>query len=160
MSADYEHPNTNPPLTPRRLPAPPKETRRISRPLPKVPRALACKQCGTSITSHSALLPESAVSRLSDVCPPFTSPNLSLRYLQIHDHFEGSWAKHYCSQICEFYDMTNAAERWWLILISGQIQRCSFKTCSTTYGDRRSYYARNHLCNVHDLPRLEDSSRP
>ncbi|KAF5322553.1 hypothetical protein D9619_001776 [Psilocybe cf. subviscida] len=61
MSADYDHSTMNTPPTPRRLPAPPNESRRISRPLPKVPRALACKQCGTSITSHSSILPESAI---------------------------------------------------------------------------------------------------
>ncbi|KDR75878.1 hypothetical protein GALMADRAFT_248617 [Galerina marginata CBS 339.88] len=47
--------------TPRRLPAPPQQAKRISRPLPRIPRALACKKCSTSITSHNSLLPQSAM---------------------------------------------------------------------------------------------------
>lgn len=50
---------------PRRLPLPPTpESKRISRPLPKIPqlaRPLACKQCNTCITSDNFLLPQSAV---------------------------------------------------------------------------------------------------
>ncbi|KIM40115.1 hypothetical protein M413DRAFT_446269 [Hebeloma cylindrosporum] len=46
---------------PRRLPAPPKSSKRISRPLPKIPRALVCKGCGTCITSHNVLLPASSI---------------------------------------------------------------------------------------------------
>ncbi|KAF9462406.1 hypothetical protein BDZ94DRAFT_1261292 [Collybia nuda] len=45
----------------RRLPIPPRPIRPNSRPLPKIPRALACKQCRTCITSSSALLPSSAI---------------------------------------------------------------------------------------------------
>lgn len=48
--------------TPRRLPATPQQSKRASRPLPKIPRALVCKQCATCITSHNFLLPSSAVS--------------------------------------------------------------------------------------------------
>ncbi|CAA7261603.1 unnamed protein product [Cyclocybe aegerita] len=49
--------------TPRKLPAPPlaQESKRVSRPLPRIPRALVCKQCGTCITSHNVLLPTSAI---------------------------------------------------------------------------------------------------
>ncbi|KAF9531666.1 hypothetical protein CPB83DRAFT_848538 [Crepidotus variabilis] len=54
--------------SPRRLPLPPTsiESRRISRPLPKIPpakitRGLVCKQCGTCITSHNAIFPPSSM---------------------------------------------------------------------------------------------------
>ncbi|KAF8906518.1 hypothetical protein CPB84DRAFT_1769978 [Gymnopilus junonius] len=49
------------PSVPRRLPAPPQQSKRISRPLPKIPRALACKQCTTCITSQNFVLPQSAI---------------------------------------------------------------------------------------------------
>lgn len=47
---------------PRRLPPVPRSARPTSRPLPQVPRALACKQCRTCITSSKVLLPPTAVS--------------------------------------------------------------------------------------------------
>ncbi|KAF9071740.1 hypothetical protein BDP27DRAFT_1197273, partial [Rhodocollybia butyracea] len=51
--------------SPRRLPSVPVEkpsrTRPTSRPLPPVPRSLACKQCMTVITSISLLLPLEAI---------------------------------------------------------------------------------------------------
>ena len=46
----------------RKLPAVPVESRRISRPLPKIPRALICKKCGTCISSYNVLFPLSSVS--------------------------------------------------------------------------------------------------
>ncbi|KAF8161109.1 hypothetical protein B0H34DRAFT_746758 [Crassisporium funariophilum] len=46
---------------PRKLPAVPLESRRISRPLPTIPRALICKKCSTCITSHNVLLPLSSI---------------------------------------------------------------------------------------------------
>ncbi|KAF9566749.1 hypothetical protein CPC08DRAFT_703718 [Agrocybe pediades] len=51
---------------PRRLPLPPttQDSKRTSRPLPKIPRLprpLACKQCHTCITSDNFLLPQSAI---------------------------------------------------------------------------------------------------
>ncbi|KAJ3814561.1 hypothetical protein EV368DRAFT_49956 [Lentinula lateritia] len=49
-----------PPGSPRRLPSVPKE-RPSSRPLPPIPRALACKECMTVITSISLLLPLEAI---------------------------------------------------------------------------------------------------
>ncbi|KAF9475534.1 yippee-domain-containing protein [Pholiota conissans] len=69
MSAEYSnYPSTSrlsPNPNPRRLPAPPtitsKDAKRTSRPLPKIPRALVCKQCGTCITSHNVLLPSSSI---------------------------------------------------------------------------------------------------
>ncbi|KAJ6625619.1 hypothetical protein B0H10DRAFT_2002340 [Mycena sp. CBHHK59/15] len=45
---------------PRRLPSVPR-VRSLSRPLPPIPRPLACKQCKTCITSCNALLPPSAI---------------------------------------------------------------------------------------------------
>ena len=48
--------------TMRKLPAVPVESRRVSRPLPKIPRALICKKCGTYISSYNVLLPLSSVS--------------------------------------------------------------------------------------------------
>ncbi|KAJ3724521.1 hypothetical protein EV361DRAFT_624892 [Lentinula raphanica] len=48
------------PGSPRRLPTLPKE-RPTSRPLPPIPRALACKRCMTTITSISLLLPLEAI---------------------------------------------------------------------------------------------------
>lgn len=73
---------------PRRLPSvPPKpspssvESRRISRPLPKIPRALTCKQCQAVITSHNVLLPSSQVRIIFPLpiptcshLPPATTP--------------------------------------------------------------------------------------
>jgi hypothetical protein len=64
------------PTPPRRLPSVPAssraslspsvvESRRSSRPLPKIPRALTCKLCQAVITSHNVLLP------LSQVCLDF-----------------------------------------------------------------------------------------
>jgi hypothetical protein len=51
-----------PPSSPRRLPSVPSgHTRPTSRPLPPIPRALACKQCMTAITSISSLLPLEAI---------------------------------------------------------------------------------------------------
>jgi len=47
--------------TPRKLPAVPVESRCISRPLPKIPRALVCKKCGTYISSYNVLLPLSSI---------------------------------------------------------------------------------------------------
>ncbi|KAF8798701.1 hypothetical protein BYT27DRAFT_7122689 [Phlegmacium glaucopus] len=47
--------------TPRKLPAVPVESRRISRPLPKIPRSLVCKNCGTCISSYNVLLPLSSI---------------------------------------------------------------------------------------------------
>ncbi|KAF8070465.1 hypothetical protein FPV67DRAFT_1779822 [Lyophyllum atratum] len=46
-------------LVPRRLPQVPRSARPTSRPLPLVPRPLACKQCRTCITSSHVLLPPS-----------------------------------------------------------------------------------------------------
>src|ERR1700733_7556713 len=51
-------------LRPRRLPPVPRAARTKSRPLPQVPRprALACKECNTCITSSRSILSPSAVS--------------------------------------------------------------------------------------------------
>lgn len=61
---------SKPPDSPRRLPSVPKE-RPSSRPLPPIPRALACKECMTVITSISLLLPLEAVSLIL-YCSPIS----------------------------------------------------------------------------------------
>ncbi|RDB25077.1 hypothetical protein Hypma_007908 [Hypsizygus marmoreus] len=64
MTSYYEDPAAGQQdSVPRRLPpvpVAPRSARPTSRPLPQVPRALACKQCGTCITSTYVLLPTSA----------------------------------------------------------------------------------------------------
>ncbi|KAJ7647309.1 hypothetical protein FB45DRAFT_893015 [Roridomyces roridus] len=51
---------SDPPKSPRRLPSIPR-TRHLSRPLPKIPLALACKQCGSSISSLNCMFPDSEI---------------------------------------------------------------------------------------------------
>ncbi|KAF9012347.1 hypothetical protein BDQ17DRAFT_1232794 [Cyathus striatus] len=48
---------------PRRLPLPPvpPSARRVSRPLPQIPKALVCKKCQTCITSHNVSLPSKLI---------------------------------------------------------------------------------------------------
>ncbi|PPQ63984.1 hypothetical protein CVT24_009413 [Panaeolus cyanescens] len=69
MDNDSDVPSTS---ARRRLPAVPSsqslqppvessQSKRSSRPLPKIPRALTCKKCGTCITSHNVLLPQSSI---------------------------------------------------------------------------------------------------
>lgn len=57
--------------TMRKLPAVPVESRRVSRPLPKIPRALICKKCSTYISSYNVLLPLSSVSGYCTVLMQF-----------------------------------------------------------------------------------------
>ena len=60
---------------PRKLPSPPvarPESKRGSRPLPKLPRALICKKCGTCISSQNVLFPESMVRFFAFLMPVLT----------------------------------------------------------------------------------------
>jgi len=63
MPTDSNDTLSSSPLEPtmRKLPAVPVQSRRVSRPLPKIPRALICKKCGTCISSYNVLLPLSSI---------------------------------------------------------------------------------------------------
>lgn len=83
--------------TPRRLPAVPVESRRISRPLPKIPRSLVCKNCGTCISSYNVLLPLSSVSGVLHCFDIILTPN-NPRYLLIPEPSEDFRARPLCLQ--------------------------------------------------------------
>lgn len=86
----------------RRLPSVPRE-RPSSRPLPPIPRALACKECMSVITSISLLLPLEAVRTIRVHPDPITDLNRRARFLLNPELSEDSLAKHHCSQTCTFH---------------------------------------------------------
>ena len=88
---DIPSPSTLEP-TPRKLPAVPVESRRISRPLPQIPRALICKKCGTYISSYNVLLPLSSVSVVLYHVDTYSYP-YKYRFLLVLEPSEDFWAR-------------------------------------------------------------------
>lgn len=159
MSSDSSNQPSNSPSphrpAPRRLPAPPLQSKRISRPLPKIPRVLACKQCTTCITSQNFILPQSAVSinnsSLTSISSSFALDPSGFTILQ---RFLGESV--FVHRNVSFFLSLSLS----CYLTFRQAKRRPGEGRRSTYGYRSSYYAGNNVFHVLFLSGLEDRSRP